>query len=441
MVTEDSLKSLQDRIECFQYRERAAQCCGSTNRADDRHGGKPTKSGYDTLKEGVKMNMNPHAESGNSPPEKKSLITFSQVRESDIAAMSFRELDGLVDAGINQLVLNLVNIRAIRKALTPAIRRVHDALCCQGRRTDLLDAGDITWTEWMESKNRLGSKATFARVIADAGLKPLQLTEGETVRDKGTLEIGEVVELPDFNGEPKATVKFGKGEVVTVPTTDLMKIKSSVRNVKVGDLFLLLDKGAEYVYNGDGKFARTETPTLAQQKKMKEEADARKKKDAEARKKEKAAAGKAKTAAASHATPDSIRTYCGKDITPETNLATGRITCKKCHKKGKQAKSKVAKNAGESMGTPAAPPQAGEFDPPSPLHTSAPKSKRNKPVEPWKPFFARPLGDKFAVFKGDEVEFTANTARGSYWDTMPEAEAHAGRLNAKYAPKAEGASA
>jgi hypothetical protein len=97
--------------------------------------------------------------------------------------------------------------------------------------------------------------------------KPL-LTDGDEVKDKATGDIGEVTAV---RGGTTVDVVFkGDAKPTTVPVTDLIKLRSQVRSVQVGDLFLLTDKGAEYEYRGDGKFARTETPTLAQQKQSKE---------------------------------------------------------------------------------------------------------------------------------------------------------------------------
>ena len=110
--------------------------------------------------------------------------TFSQLRESDLADATFQTLDGLVDAGINQYKLHELEARKILRTLAPVIIRIHEALSKnQGWRTDLKGTPEgLTWTQWMESKRRLASKATFGRIIAEAGCKPLpQLTDGSPV--------------------------------------------------------------------------------------------------------------------------------------------------------------------------------------------------------------------------------------------------------------------
>ena len=107
--------------------------------------------------------------------------------------------------------------------------------------------------------------------------KPLQLTEGDVVKtndgDKGVV-------THVHESAPKVDVVFeGDTEAVTESTKGLIKVKPSVRKVKIGDLFLFEDKQAEYVYKGDGKFSRTETPTLILQKRYADAAKLQAKKD------------------------------------------------------------------------------------------------------------------------------------------------------------------
>jgi hypothetical protein len=85
----------------------------------------------------------------------------------------------------------------------------------------------------------------------------------------------------------------------------------------------------------------------------------------------------------------------------------------------------------------------------SPVCNPLAKGRRNKtkavPVakgDDWKPHIVRKLGGKFAIFRGNEVAFTADTmAWGTYYDTEAECEPALKTLDAKYAPKAEEASA
>jgi len=75
---------------------------------------------------------------GNNMTQKNevlALATLSQVRQSDVKGMSFRELDVFVDGGVKFINDHQKNISKVRRALRPAILRMHDALSCQGRRT------------------------------------------------------------------------------------------------------------------------------------------------------------------------------------------------------------------------------------------------------------------------------------------------------------------
>jgi hypothetical protein len=120
--------------------------------------------------------------------EVPALETLSQVGQGGVYAMSFRELDAFVDAGVRRIALRQEDIIKARRALRPAILRVHDALSCRGRRTDLLDApAKLTFDAWVRSKEHLGSRATIYRLLAEAGMaqkKPLE--EGVTARTVAT---------------------------------------------------------------------------------------------------------------------------------------------------------------------------------------------------------------------------------------------------------------
>lgn len=100
--------------------------------------------------------------------------------------------------------------------------------------------------------------------------KPMQLVAGEKVKNKKTCDVGVVSHVHLSSAE--VDVLYDEGVVVKESLGDLAKIKPAVRKVRIGDQFLFEDKGAEYVYNGDGKFAQTETPTRSQQER-KSEAD------------------------------------------------------------------------------------------------------------------------------------------------------------------------
>jgi len=93
--------------------------------------------------------------------------TLSQVGQSDIYAMSFRELDAFVDAGVRRIALRQADIIKARRALRPAILRVHDALSCRGRRTDLLVDRDTG----AEYRYEGGGKLVLTKAPPKAGRK------------------------------------------------------------------------------------------------------------------------------------------------------------------------------------------------------------------------------------------------------------------------------
>lgn len=101
--------------------------------------------------------------------------------------------------------------------------------------------------------------------------KPLQLKEGDKVKSKtkagdGGVKEGVVVGV-DTTAQ-KADVLFdGTTEPTTVLAESLAKVSVPVHKVKIGDRILCEDTGEEHEYGGHGKFPRTKTPTLAEQKK------------------------------------------------------------------------------------------------------------------------------------------------------------------------------
>jgi len=198
-----------------------------------------------------------------------ALETLSQVRQSDIEAMSFKELDDFVDAGVQCVAFHQADIIKARKAMLPAIWRVHDALSCQGRRTDLLDApAELTFDEWVRNKAQFGSRATIYRLLADAGMpQKKQLTEGAKVKVAGKDKAGVVTHAHELDGGvPKVDVRFeGENKAVTCVAEKLVKV--TVRKIARGDLFED-EKGIEYRYEGGGKLVPTAAPSMAGQRKM-----------------------------------------------------------------------------------------------------------------------------------------------------------------------------
>ena len=213
-----------------------------------------------------KQNEQSNRESGQAVP---ALETLSQVRQSDIDAMSFKQLDDFVDAGVQCIAFHQADIIKARKAMLPAIWRVHDALSCQGRRTDLLDAPDtLTFDAWVRNKAGLGSRTTIYRLLADAGMpQKKQLTEGAKVKAAGKGEAGVVTHVHEVDGGvPKVDVLFeGENKAVTCVAEKLVKV--TVRKIARGDLFED-ETGVEYRYEGGGKFVPTAAPSKGGRRKM-----------------------------------------------------------------------------------------------------------------------------------------------------------------------------
>ena len=194
-----------------------------------------------------------------------ALATLSQMRQSDIDAMSFKELDDFVYAGVQCVAFHQADIIKARKAMLPAIWRVHDALSCQGRRTDLLDApAELTFDAWVRNKAQLGSRATIYRLLADAGMpQKKQLAEGAKVKVAGKDKAGVVTHAHEVDGGvPKVDVLFeGEKKAVTCVAEKLVKV--TFRRVAVGDLLVFEDTGTEYRYEGGGKLVLTAAPSKA----------------------------------------------------------------------------------------------------------------------------------------------------------------------------------
>ena len=144
--------------------------------------------------------------------------------QGSIDAMSFAELNTFVDARVN-------HISGTLQALLPAIQRVHDALCCQGRRTDLLDAPpELTWEDWMESKREiLGSRSKIFRLLAQAK-RPKLLTAG-------------------------AKVRVGSGKAETVVKVEAEYKEGEPKEISLGDLIIFTDEDTTYQYRYEGHFA------------------------------------------------------------------------------------------------------------------------------------------------------------------------------------------
>ncbi len=197
--------------------------------------------------------------------------TLSQVGQGDIYAMSFRELDAFVDAGVRRIALRQAEIKKARKAMLPAILRVHDALSCQGRRTDLLDApAKLTFDAWVRSKEHLGSRATIYRLLAEAGMpQKKRLEEGAKVKGKveGKRKAGVVKRVHEADGGPPMADVLFEGEKKAVACVAEKLVRVSVRRIAVGDLLVFGDTGAEYRYEGGNRIAPTAATTKAGRRK------------------------------------------------------------------------------------------------------------------------------------------------------------------------------
>jgi hypothetical protein len=207
--------------------------------------------------------------------EELALETLSQMEQSQIDAMSFKELDEFVDAANQCIAFNQAfhqsDITKARKAMRPAIWRVHDALSCQGRRTDLLDApAELTFDAWVRSKAHLGSRSTIYRLLSTAGIEQEKpLAKGAKVKVAGEGATGIVTHAHEVDGGvPKVDVLFeGERKDVTCIVADLVKV--TVRRIAVGHLIVFEDeKSVEYRYEGGRKFVPTATPSKAGQRKM-----------------------------------------------------------------------------------------------------------------------------------------------------------------------------
>jgi hypothetical protein len=229
-----------------------------------------------------------------------ALATLSQVGQSQIEAMSFEELDGFVDAGVQCIAFHQADIIKARKAMLPVIWRVHEVLSCQGRRTDLpAPPAKLSFDAWVREKAHLGSRSTIYRLLADAGMpQKKQLTEGAKVKDKNTGEAGVVVRAHEEDGGvAQVDVRF-EGERKAVTCVSAYLVRMSARKVAVGDLLFLEDTDAEYRYAGGGKLVPAAAPSNAGQKKQCRTVKACRTMKPRGTKKVCRAAGQAKTAAA-----------------------------------------------------------------------------------------------------------------------------------------------
>jgi hypothetical protein len=101
-----------------------------------------------------------------------------------------------------------------------------------------------------------------------AAPKPPQLTTGELVMVKDSKGVYVVAGSVDVTSGKVTVVPEGdeKAKPRKIDIDSLKKFTVPRKTIKVGDLVIFDDEGAEYRYAGRGKFTRTKTPTITQQK-------------------------------------------------------------------------------------------------------------------------------------------------------------------------------
>jgi hypothetical protein len=344
-----------------------------------------------------------------------TLADLEKVAPDQIDAMSFRELDGFIDDGVQCIALNRASIIRARQAVRPAFIRIHAMLTekSQGVRNDLNDVPVMTWTMFCHNKYLLGCKRTLDALIKEAGLenpsKQPKLIKGDKVvlladgTDRPVSYTGEVTHIhgkTNPNDFPKVEVTYKTADGTkkdTVPTTAVEKIPVVKKHLAIGELVILddIEGGAEVRYDGNKKLTRTDTPSKAEAAKLaqdeKDVASSKKKREAAAAKKE--AAAKAKADKKEAAVAKKAKAMEDKRL----------IAAAKKEAAALQAKKKANGKRG---------------------HKAATKTTR--------PFIAQKLGDKFFVFEKGEVEISIRTAKSSQFDTLADAVVCANGLNQKY---------
>jgi hypothetical protein len=169
---------------------------------------------------------------------------------------------------------------------------------------------------------------------------PLQLTEGDLVMEQGKDVVFTVVNVhaPSPANTPTVDIvpkEDDKAKPRTITTESLKKVTVPIKQVEVGNLILCNDTGAEYRYEGHGKFVRTDTKTLQEQKRDRELATIKANRDREAAKTaEKARQKELRKAEAARRDLDKI---------VEKQRRSAEAKAKKDAKVKKQAEAKAAK--------------------------------------------------------------------------------------------------
>jgi alkylated DNA repair dioxygenase AlkB len=88
--------------------------------------------------------------------------------------------------------------------------------------------------------------------------KQLTASDDQVKCEKSCVGVADRLNVTANPPKAKAAVVYeGTTEPVAELIANLTNAKPNVHKVKIGDLFLFEDKDAEYIYNGDGKFNRT----------------------------------------------------------------------------------------------------------------------------------------------------------------------------------------
>ena len=124
-----------------------------------------------------------------------------------------------------------------------------------------------------ETERKRKQRYLAAMRVRFAMPKPLLLAEGDIVKQKDEAGSPEYTVVSVHQSAPKVDVMRSgdtSGKVTTLPSDSLKKVTPPIRKVKAGDLIICEDNGAEYRYEGGGRFSRTKIPTLLEQKRERE---------------------------------------------------------------------------------------------------------------------------------------------------------------------------
>ena len=233
--------------------------------------------------------------------------------------------------------------------------------------------------------------------------KPLQLAEGDKVKAGDGTE-GTVENVHESAAKVDVVFK-GRDQTVTIPIAELTKVVVPLKKIKIGDLILCDDNGTEYKYEGHGKFSRTKTATLLEQKRERELATIKANQEREkARAEEKKRQQELRKAEAAR-----------RDLE--------KIEKAKAEKEGarkKKAKAKPKKDAVEAKKAKAASAEAGK-------KTTAELVKSAR------------IGDtsEFGIYSESYGGPYDSTNAAQIFKSLPECEAERDRINAKRATKPE----